>query len=374
MGYTSSAFYINPSYVTVKPIYAKTGRSILQAMATEKMKAIRLAQRAGIKSNQGLAPSISKNTEKKIRLAVQWLVYLAKLKRVKSAVTGKEHDYRAGLLTLSLPSGCGDVSPKFFRDVLLSSMLDALRYEFQLKNYIWKLERQKRGALHAHITLDVYIPFDWVRSTWCKILDKNGCIDSYRDKFKSMSVRQYVGHRLLTDSAATKKRHSSHLQYIKSLVWAKQKGDRQKWSLPNCTDIHSVYRVRNLAAYLAKYIGKDPALGADFKGRFWSCSYSLSRIRSVKCEVDFRVEKVAMDDISKISDSHLEMMKVNRENTDVIWLGCIFYLKRKRFNLHASQIYSQVMAFVSRIYHGLKDFEPPVFEWDPTYGTQAVIY
>jgi len=363
MAQLSTTLYINPSYVTFRPVYPPRARTYQQFNATAKMRDT--TRKDG---------TLSKNAERKIRLAVQWLVYLAKLKRVKSAVTGREHDYRAGLLTLSLPSGCADITPKFFRDVLLVSMLDTLRYHYDLKNYVWKIERQKKGALHVHITLDQYIPYQFARQQWCKILDKHGLLEAYRNRFKNMRLKEYVTYRIENDAPQAKTRFDSHRRYIEQIIRSKRKGDSQNWSLPNCTDIHSVKNIKNLAAYMAKYLAKDANLAADFKGRFWSCSYSLSRLRSIKCEVPIQVDSAAFQDIKRISTRDTEMYKISDNGHDAIWLGSVFYLGRSRFGFGKSQIFSSVMGYVSRIYHGFKDFEPPSFTWDPHHGTELISY
>src|SRR5699024_11871910 len=64
-------------------------------------------------------------------------------------------------------------------------------------------------------------------------------------------------------------------------------GNKTNWSNPNCTDVHSVKNVKNLASYMAKYLTKDlcdeeqggiiAESAKELKGRLWFCSRSLSR-------------------------------------------------------------------------------------------------
>lgn len=355
----STAFYITPSYIYAKPVRPPRERSILQALATRKMQK---AERDPSK--------VSDNSAKKIRKAVQWLVYMAREKVVTSAVTGKKHKYRAGLLTVSLPTGCADVDAVFFREVLLTSIIEAMKYKFQLRNYIWKIEKQNRGALHAHITVDQYIPYQWLQATWCKLLDKHGLLEEYRNQHASLSLKGYVESRMKNDSQDKKARFSSHLQYVKSLVKGYRKGEREGWSLPNCTDVHSVRNVKKLAGYMVTYLSKDPNLEDDFKGRFWSSSYSLSRLRSVKCEVPMQVTGLAYQEFKSIADREEEVYTIARDNSRAWWIGSMLYLSRDRRTLDSSKLFRSIISSLDALYHGVQEFIPPEFTWDVHHGLE----
>jgi hypothetical protein len=44
---------------------------------------------------------------------------------------------------------------------------------------------------------------------------------------------------------------------------------------PNSTDVHAIWKVKNLVSYFIKYMSKD-AKGADvIKGKLWDCSANL---------------------------------------------------------------------------------------------------
>jgi len=101
-----------------------------------------------------------------------------------------------------------------------------------LNNYVWKLEFQKNGKLHVHLTTDSFINHSELRFYWNNLLKKNG----YLDKFIS----------------------------------------EHKHDNPNSTDVHSVWKVKNLGAYIAKYLAKNEDSEGVINGRIWGCNYELS--------------------------------------------------------------------------------------------------
>jgi len=344
----NNSLYINPSYITAKYDITRSERTTLQRLHSKR-----------IFAKNDHKGKVSKQSLKKIRSAVQWLVYLANVKKVYDPKLNEWFDYRAGVITLSLPTGQENCTPKFFREVLLRGILDAMEYQFELKNYIWKIELQKRGALHVHITVDQFVNWEWLRDKWCSILDKHGLISDYSEKFSSMSIAQYVKYRQSTDSGNVRDRYPSEARYIAALVRACKQGKNDNWTKPNCTDVHAVKNVRDLSAYLAKYISKDPNLGEDFKGRYWSCSHSLSKLRSVRVDVTDQ----AFPHVSYILESAYTGLKdlfyIKRDNSDVRFIGAIMFLKKSRAAISTHPILSQVFGIVHALYHSSRLSELP---------------
>jgi hypothetical protein len=81
---------------------------------------------------------------------------------------------------------------------------------------------------------DVLMPNDefLLRHYWNRLLEKNNLLEDFKKKFK----------------------HNN----------------------PNSTDVHAVWKVKNLGAYIAKYMSKNSE-GCDIvNGRIWGCNYELS--------------------------------------------------------------------------------------------------
>lgn len=168
-----------------------------------------------------------------IRNAVNWLVAQAQPKRVYSKAKKSSFLFRVSFVTLTLPDTPSMVDSHFFTKKLLNNFLVYLRKYHNLKNYVWKLELQQSGKIHAHLTIDTFIHWRKLRDIWNRILSNNGLLSQFKATF---------GH-----------------------------------SDPNSTDLHSVWKVKNLAAYLAKYLSKNSQGSETIKGRIWGCSYELSR-------------------------------------------------------------------------------------------------
>lgn len=308
---------------------------------------------------------VSAQSLKKIRHSVNWLVMLALDKEVTDPVTKYTHPYKCGLATLSLPSETEQVSPEFFRTVLLTSILDAMEYHFNLKNYVWKIERQKRGALHAHITIDQYIPHEWLRSQWTKLLRKHGLTQAYHDRFSSLSLKQYIQYRIATDNTNRSKSFPSHLAYIKSLIKAHRAGEKTNWQSPNCTDIHAVRSVKSLAAYLSKYISKDPELGEGFKGRFWACSQSLNKVRNQKFHVPDKWYPYFMSCAERVCERIEDILVFYNNGQDCHFLGGLFFFNRNAEAVRSHPLLKSLFDAVQCVYHSSAPHVYPVFIFDP---------
>jgi len=332
--------YVNPGYVTAR--YDVIGLQRSQSQIAARLRNFKKRPSGAIISDQ---------SKRKIRTAIQWLVQLAEPKTIRDPKTLKQFSYRAGLVTLSLPTGNTQCSPVFFREVLLRSMLDAMNYEWGLRNYIWKIEKQKRGALHVHITVDKYIPYKWLNDKWCSLLDKHGLLEDYREKFASMSCREYVQLRRNSDSAQVRSRYKSEFRYTRAIVRAFLSGRKSGWSRPNCSDVHSVKNIRHLSAYMAKYMSKDPNLGEDFKGRFWSCSHTLSKLKSIRVSIQDDCLPDFDKCIEKLVYSYQDLYYVSKIDQEPHFLGCMWFLRNSAKAIESNRFFSQLLSIIKSIYH-----------------------
>ncbi len=176
--------------------------------------------------------SVSKKSAKRIKNAVNWLAASSKMKRIYSKIDNRNYTFRMNFITLTLPSLDHGITDHNFKNKLLRTWLERMRYRHGLRNYVWKVETQANGNIHAHITTDCFIHYAEIREAWNDILIKNGLMRTFADNH---------GH-----------------------------------SDPNSTDVKAVKRIKNLAAYLAKYFSKSDEDRRKVSGRLWSSSYSLS--------------------------------------------------------------------------------------------------
>ncbi len=220
---------MQPTHVSVIPEYLKDGtfRSSAQR-ATEK----------NLKSNKHKG-MMSDKAIRNIRNSVNWLVSAAEWKRVYHKDSQRSYRFKVNFITLTLPATAKHITDHHFKSVMLRKFLNQCSYKYGLRNYIWKVEAQGNGNIHAHITSDTFIHYMALRRTWNKVCAAEGLIDKFELK---------NGHRD-----------------------------------PNSTDVHAVNSKTRIAAYMAKEFCKKDEGRRKIKGRLWSSSYSISA--SNKCSI-----------------------------------------------------------------------------------------
>lgn len=254
--------YIQPTYFVIRADYLGSGlkRSIKQ-----------IDNQKNLKNNKSHGQLSSKSMSK-LKNSVNWLLAAAKYKPVYCKQKRKTFWFKTNFITLTIPpqttysehskklhldykniqpihtsikstvpiNYLPTVSSKMFQKCLNVFLTYSRKHHnLKLYNYVWKLEAHKDGRLHVHISSDIFYHYQHLRNTWNRILQKNGLLEQH---FKV------------------------HNNYD-----------------PNSTDVHSVYKVRNVAGYICGYMQKKPNLSKDFEGRIWSCSYSLSQKNKCYC-------------------------------------------------------------------------------------------
>lgn len=147
-----------------------------------------------------------------------------------------------GFVTLTLSSAQRH-DDRWIKRNMLNRFLQELKRQYNVKNVVWRAEKQKNGNIHFHILVDGWIDWEPLRMLWNQIQEENGYLEPFAKKY---------GHRN-----------------------------------PNSTDIHSLKSVRNPAAYITKYMTKNQP-GLTVKGRVWSASRKLSECRYFEFHPDER--------------------------------------------------------------------------------------
>ena len=260
--------FLKPTYAVIMPQIdrGKKGFSISQ-----------IQNRVNLKNNKH-AGYLSKKSQRKLVNTVNWLVASAKKKHVYSKLDRKKYVFRLNFVTLTLPTTNHNISDHYFKSVMLHAFINACRYKFGLKNFVWKVEAQANGNIHAHFTTDTFMHWKALRAVWNKILKSEGLIDDYTNKFSSMTEEHYISYMRLLGY--------KNVDGLKSMY---KKGVESGWCDPNSTDVKSVRKIKDIGAYLAKYMGKEDKERRAIKGRLWSSSYNLARANktTVSIPVDY---------------------------------------------------------------------------------------
>lgn len=234
---------------------------------------------------------MKRRMKKAITLLIQSTPYTWK----EHPVTGKLVQHKLSFITLTTPDHDDSRDAKFCHKKLLEPMLRIMRRRFGMKSYIWKCELQGNGQIHYHITCDVFTNHSNLKNEWNALLRKNGLLEDF--------VKKY-GHKN-----------------------------------PNSTDIHSVNKVKNLEAYLVKYITKEYQNEDALSGKVWDCSKNLKKANYFRIHIDSAIS----DYISKLTNGFMSKIYCFDRATFVDFFTTDYY---SNFSTTIIQQFSQFLSAV----------------------------
>lgn len=165
-----------------------------------------------LKSSRKANGEVSNIARRKINKAIDYLVLMAQEKKQYNRLTSKTVTFRVAFVTLTLPSKQIHTDGEIINKCLNQFIIECRKYH-QVKNYVWRAEKQKNGNIHFHIIIDKFIGWWEMRNRWNRITNKLGYVDRFQERH---------GH-----------------------------------TTPNSTDIHSTRRIKNVRDYLSKYMSKN---------------------------------------------------------------------------------------------------------------------
>lgn len=259
---------------------------------------------------------MSRKAIRRLTNSVNWLVASAKQKWIFDKPSKKRFSFRVNFITLTIPTLDHNVTDHQFKKDLLHNFINTCRVAYGLKNYVWKVEAQANGNIHAHFTTDTFIHWKDVRKVWNRILDKKGIIDNYRNKHKNMTFERYCELYNYDNSRSAQQ-----------MARAFQQGVDCNWSDPNSTDVHAVHKVKDIAAYLAKYMSKNDDERRNIKGRLWGCSYNLSESNKLVVEIHGSQDTSIISELFKPEIAYKELTAVSSLTKLPFRVGEIFFYK-----------------------------------------------
>ena len=239
--------------------------------------------------NKGFKNSsqVSKQTKRKIRKATDFLAVNAKIKEYTDKKTGEKRKYRLSFITLTLSSK-QIRSDNFIQKNIFQPFLQRLRDCYDLRNYVWRAEKQKNGNIHFHLITDIAVNYYTIRYVWNHFQAKRNYLKDYKEKFSKMSLKEYYKYSI---EEIYKKIEKSNDQKIKNNLKQKINSkeflnecrmklelmQKQKFSQPNSVDVARLSTEKEIAKYISKYISKDEE-NENVTCKRWSCSQSLSNL------------------------------------------------------------------------------------------------
>lgn len=199
---------------------------------------------------------VTDGVKKRMKKCITLLLQSTPYKYKTNPVTGRTMAHKVSFITLTTPTHEKSLDAKYCHKNLLEPFLRILRAKHNLKSYIWKVELQENGQVHYHLTGDTVIHHRELKNIWNGLLDKNSMLQEFERKY---------GHKE-----------------------------------PNSTDIHNVYKVRNLEAYLVKYICKEYQNETKLNAKIWDCSQNIKQADYFK----FQLDTVSHQIIRKLQETH----------------------------------------------------------------------
>jgi len=248
-------------YISIRPSY------VACYALPESRRTRTIAQKKNDKNLSQNTPNshISKKANRRIRQAIDWLLYIAEDKQYYHEKHKRWYSFKVNFITLTL-SATQNHSDNEIKRLLLRPFLDYARKTWNLEHYVWRAEPQKNGNIHFHICTSVFIPWSELRNTW--------------------------------------NRYQSRLGYIRRFQ------EKHPGKTPNSTDIHAIKKIKNLAAYLSKYCAKENE-GRAIQGKQWGLSYSLSRLKSAQEMVSYEIT----EEIRELWRNHADKVRKDQYNT-----------------------------------------------------------
>lgn len=214
-----------------------------------------------LKNNENKYYELSTHSRKRLKRSIDFLLYTSKKKSTLGSKfiskeinteidkqTGTLHknkiNFKLTFITLTL-SATQHNTDEEIKSKLLNNFLTSARRKWNMKDYIWKAEKQENGNIHFHILSNNYIKHQELRAEWNKIQNKPGF--NYVN-LHSQNMQEYFkdGFRIFINSKRT----------IEQQLEAYNTNKAINWTNPNSTDIHSLYKIKNISAYMSKYLAK----------------------------------------------------------------------------------------------------------------------
>lgn len=213
-------------------------------------------------TRRGYSGEVTASTKKRIETAVDIFLQMAPKRTIYNPVTQRNQQFQLSFITLTISAH--DPIEASEGNKALKVWLQHFKRPWhkrkmseQMSTYLWKAELQERKQLHYHIVTNAWLHFVEIRRVWNDLQKARGWTQDY----------------------------------------CKLKGHHD----PNSTDVHSIYKIRDVRRYLSKYIGKQqfiespanpeagfPALKIPvaLDAKVWGCSEDLKGKKRFSAPMD----------------------------------------------------------------------------------------
>jgi hypothetical protein len=240
-----------------------------------------LKQDRAKKEINGYTGKLTTYSKKKLKRAIGLMVATAEEKEATNFKTGKQYKFKLNFITLTLPAAQGEIEDKTIK-VCLDNWIKRAKRKHNLRSYVWRAERQANGNIHFHVITDTWIHYEQIRNDWNSVLWPTGLIQKYQAKH---GIKQ-----------------------------------------PNSTDVHAIWKVRNLTSYFVKYMSKSHKEGEKpINGKVWDCSSNLKTKKNCSMFLEGQTlecyEKLTKDEsLAAIVDSNFVIIFIPPDRWLILFL------------------------------------------------------
>lgn len=195
--------------------------------------------------------TLTRAGKKRMEKAITLMCQASPTRYIYNPIINRHHYHKLSFVTLTVSDTKINRTAKEVYQTCLRPLLQWLTKYKGVKLYVWKAELQKRGQIHYHLATPTFVHYQELKNKWNYLQLKAGYLEGYYEKFHNHD--------------------------------------------PNSTDIHSMRKIKDAAAYLTKYFGKeeiktdrkeedDKPEEAKTIGKVWDCSKSLKKEKYYSAE------------------------------------------------------------------------------------------
>lgn len=236
---------------------------------------------------------------------------------IKAIEENKKQKYKIignklNFITLTLPAQQKHTDREIKRQAL-RQFLQQLTRKHDLRRWFWKAEKQENGNIHFHIICDTFINWRDIRNEWNSQLERLGYISDYAKRWKEKDREGFKLHKEFGKNMNRKEQKKAYDYRIKT-----------NYRDPNTTDIHATRKVRNIEAYMCKYVAKnEPEKKID--GKVWDCNQVLKDLQNYVNQ-----ETLDIYELKKLMDKDKRFFKFEGDYF-TSYSGPVFKLIQERF-------------------------------------------
>ena len=305
-----------------------------------------------------LCPGAKKRLIKAIELITQAAFktkeFLYTSKKTLKEVRGT---FKLNFITLTIHNPGKMIEGQEGHALCLEPLLKWLRDHYGLKMYIWKAELQSNREdvkqLHYHITSDCFVPWYDLWLKWGQLNEAAGYLNDWFSRQPRVKIDQN-GNEVINYPVAG-------------------------------TDVHSVYKIRDMAKYMRKCVcknvrRKDGSIISEFKkeiqnaasvgGKVWDCSLNLKREKyfTIECK-DLYNNSFGRNERYMWIMNTIDTEAKNEGNKKVVTDNCTIYeFQKPAINVIPDFFVDEYLRAMERIlnYKRVVNFEP-----DPDYFSSS---